>query len=265
MEYPKIIDLTPEHKELYFVCLEDWSDDMKDAGNKKRDWYNKMQDKGLRVKLSLNEKDEVGGMIQYIPIEYSVAEGEDMYFICCIWVHGHKQGRGDFRKSGMGKALLKAAEEDVKRMEKKGIVAWGLSIPVFMRASWFRRNGYKKVDKKGMQVLLWKPFTEDTVPPKWNRKKKKPEKVPGQVTVTAFTSGWCPAQNITYERAKRVAAELGEKVVFEEIDTFDPSVCQECGRDEALFIDGKQVWTGPPLSYQKIKRKVEKRLKKVAR
>ena len=94
--------------------------------------------------------------------------------------------------------------------------------------------------------------------------KERPEKVAGQVTVTAFTSGWCPAQNITLERAKRAAAELGEKVVFEEIDTFDPAVCDECGRDEALFIDDKQVWTAPPLSYRKIKRKIEKRLNKIA-
>jgi len=31
----KIVDMTDEHRELYFVCLEDWSDEMKDAGGKK--------------------------------------------------------------------------------------------------------------------------------------------------------------------------------------------------------------------------------------
>ncbi len=45
----KIIDLMPEHEQLYFVCLEDWSDEMKDAGNHKELWYNKMKDKGLRA------------------------------------------------------------------------------------------------------------------------------------------------------------------------------------------------------------------------
>ncbi len=34
----KVIDLTEEHKELYFVCLEDWSDEMKEAGNHKECW-----------------------------------------------------------------------------------------------------------------------------------------------------------------------------------------------------------------------------------
>jgi GNAT superfamily N-acetyltransferase len=263
MKEPQVIDLTTEYEDLYFVCLEDWSDEMKEAGSRKQEWYDKMKNNGLRVKLALDENDVVGGMIQYVPIEHSIVNGENLYFISCIWVHGYKQGRGNFRKKGMGKALLKAAEEDVKRMGMNGIVAWGLSIPVFMRASWFRRNGYKKTDKMNMQVLLWKPFTESATPPKWIRKKKKPAKIPGQVTVTSYIKGWCPAQNLVYERAKRASAELGEKVVFNEVDTFDRSVCMDCGMDDALFIDNKQVWTGPPPSFKKIKHKIEKQLRKL--
>ena len=52
----KITDLTEENKNLYFVCLEDWSDEMKEAGNHKECWYNKMKDKDLGVKLA--EDDE---------------------------------------------------------------------------------------------------------------------------------------------------------------------------------------------------------------
>ena len=57
---------------------------------------------------------QVGGMIQYGPIKHSFASGNDLYFIYCIWVHGYKQGRGDFQKKEMGKALLRAAEDDAK-------------------------------------------------------------------------------------------------------------------------------------------------------
>jgi len=45
----QIIDLTDEHKNLYYMCLEDWSEDIKEAGSHKELWYKKMQDKGLRV------------------------------------------------------------------------------------------------------------------------------------------------------------------------------------------------------------------------
>jgi len=259
----KVIDLTDEHKQLYFMCLEDWSEEMKEAGEHKQIWYNKMRDRGLRVKLALDDTGEVGGMIQYAPLEHAFAEGKDLYFIYCIWVHGYKKGRGDFQKQGMGKALLRAAESDAKEKEAKGMVAWGLSLPFWMKASWFKKQGYSKVDKQGMQVLLWKPFTDNAIPPKWVKEKKKPGAIPGKVTVTAFVNGWCQAQNIVCERAKRASAELGDKVVFREIDTFDNEVLSEWGISDALFIDEKEIRTGPPPSYKKIKRLIARKAKRV--
>ena len=86
---------------------------------------------------------------------------------------------------------------------------------------------------------------------------------PGKVTVTAFLNGWCPAQNLAFERAKRAAAEFGDKVVFREIDTSDRETFLEWGLSDALFIDNKQVWTGPPPSYEKIKKMMAKRVRKV--
>jgi len=122
----KIIDLTHEHENLYFCCLEDWSDEMKEAGDHKAKWYEKMKEQGLRVKFAQDDTGEIGGMIQYVPIEYSFIDGKDLYFIKCIWVHGYKQGRGDFRKKGMGRALLKAAEEDAKKVRFKGYCGLGI-------------------------------------------------------------------------------------------------------------------------------------------
>ena len=259
----KVIDLTDENKNLYFVCLEDWSEEIKEAGNHKELWFDKMKDKGLGVKFALDDSGQIGGMIQYIPIELSPAEGKDLYFINCIWVHGHKKGRGNFQKKGMGKALLKAAEENAKTKGAKGMVAWGVSLPFWMKASWFRKRGYKKVDKQGMQVLLWKQFDENASPPGWIKEKKKPEAIPGKVTVTAFLNGWCPAMNMVFERAKRAASEIGDTVVFQEMDTFDRETFLEWGISDALFINGKQVRTGPPPSYEKIKKKIVKRVQKV--
>ena len=163
----KIVDITPETENHYLCCLEDWSEDMKEAGDQKQKWYDRMKEKGLRVKYALDDNNVIGGMIQYIPIEHSMFEGKDLYVVLCIWVHGHKQGRGDFRKRGMGKALLKAAEEDACQLGANGLVTWGLLIPVFMRASWFRKHGYKTVDKSGIMRLMWKPFNEQAVPPRF--------------------------------------------------------------------------------------------------
>ncbi|MBM2816727.1 MAG: N-acetyltransferase protein [Ignavibacteria bacterium] len=260
----EIIDLSPQYEKLYFCCLEDWSDEMAESGNHKACWYDNMKDKGLRVKLAKNDKDEIVGMIQYAPSDYTFIEGKGIYLVLCIWVHGYKnKGVGDWRKKGMGKALLRAAEDDVRALGGKGLAVWGLAIPVFMRASWFKKQGYTVVDKDSMIRLLWKPFTEDALPPTLLKLTKKPEKIEGKVNVSYILNGWCPAKNIVYERAKRIAEEFPEKVVFYTIDSFDKEVMLEWGISDALFIDGKQVRTGPPPSFAKLQKKIAKRVKKL--
>jgi GNAT superfamily N-acetyltransferase len=261
----KIIDLDEQHHPIFFACLEDWSEEIKEAGDHKQHWYEQMKSNGLRVKLATDDNGTVGGMIQYVPIEHAFAEGNDLYFIHCIWVHGYKKGRGNFQKRGMGTALLEAAESDARAMGYKGIAAWGVSGPFWMRAAWFKKHGYAVADKDGIRVLLWKPFGADAVAPRWHRQVKSPTPLPNKVTVTAFRNGWCPGMNLVFERAKRAASEpdFKGKVVFHEIDTSDRGAFAEWGIADALFVNDKQVRTGPPPSYEKIHRIIRRRAKKV--
>lgn len=259
----KIIDLTPEYENLYFCCLEDWSDDIKEAGNHKACWYNKMKDKGLRVKLAQDANGVICGMIQYLPIETSFVEGKDLYFVLCIWIHGYKKGIGNFQKKGMGKTLLKAVEEDVKNIGAKGLVTWGLSLPFFMKASWFKKQGYKVVDKDGIMRLLWKPFSQEAEIPAFIKQKKKPEIKPGKVNISLFLNGWCPAQNLAYERTKRAIIEFKDKIELNEYRTDNKDVRIEWGISDAIFIDDKQVRTGPPPTYKRIRRLVEKKVRRI--
>ncbi len=144
------------------------------------------------------------------------------------------------------------------------MAAWGVALPVFMKASWFRKQGYVKADKEGFPgtVLLWKPFTKDAIRPKWKRSTKTPEISEEHVTVTGLISGWCPAYNMVIERAKRASREFGDQVVFHEIDTLDRATFNEWGISDALYIDGKELNTGPPPSYGKIKKKIARAVRK---
>jgi len=259
----KVVDLSPEYYDTYFNCLEDWSDEMKEAGDHKACWYHKYKQKGLRVKIALDENDIVTGMIQYLPVEESNIDGRDLYFILCIWVHGYKEGIGNFQGKGMGTALLEAAENDAKNLGAKGIAAWGLWLPFWMKASWFKKHGYKKADRDSLRMLVWKPFSDDAVPPHWILQKKSVPKNPGKVMVTAFINGWCPAQNITFERAKKASNEFGDKVVFEIIDTSDQKTFSEWGITDGIFVDGKQLSYGPPLPYEKIMKIISTKVKKI--
>jgi GNAT superfamily N-acetyltransferase len=263
----KIIDLDITTQSSYFHCLEDYSEDIREAGLHKENWYAVMKEKGLRVKLAIDEAQNVPvGMIQYAPIEQTHITGNDLYFIYCIWVHGYKQGVGNNQKKGIGSQLLAEAERDARALGAKGIAAWGLSIPVWMKASWFKKHGYQKADKDGVAVLMWKPFCNDAVAPQWVHQTKKYDFVnTGKVTITSFVNGWCPVQNLACERAKRAAASFGDAVVFNEIHTLDKEVFSEWCISDALYIDNKQISTGPPVSLGKLTRAIGKRVKRIRR
>ena len=261
----EIVDLAEKYEDSYLVCLEDWSDEMGEAGDHKARWYAKMRDRGLRVKLAIGDDGRPIGMIHYLPIEHSPAIGTDLYMILCVWVHGHKKGVGNRQGHGVGSALLAAAERDTVELGGKGLVAWGVVLPFWMKARWFKKHGFQSVDRIGIRALLWKPYSEDAEPPRWIPQGKAPALVDGKVAVSAFVNGWCPANNIVYERAKRAAAALGDDVVFESVDTSEQSAMVGCGQSDCVYLDGKVLQKGPPPSYDRIYKKMAKRVQKLER
>jgi GNAT superfamily N-acetyltransferase len=257
----RIVDLDETTKPLFCLCLEDWSDEMKEAGDRRCRWVDRLTARGLRAKLALDDAGTPGGMIQYLPIEESTVDGAGLYFIPCVWVHGHKKGRGDYQGRGMGRALLAAAEDDARAHGAKGMAAWGLWLPFWMKASWFRRHGYRSVDRDGLASLLWKPFASDAQPPRWYRRTAKPlELTPGRVNLTCFVNGWCTVGNLTAERARRVAGEFGDRVVYREVDTSEPRTVAEWGLADALFVNGKRLMTGPPVTAERLRKVIGRRV-----
>lgn len=259
-----IVDLEDENIGLYCKCLEEWTSEFDDEAGHKKQWYEKNKGLGLRVKLAQDDDNKIVGMIQYMPSENAPILGRDLYYVYCIWVHGYRKGVGNHQHKGIGKLLLKAAEEDAMNLGAKGIVAWGIKLPFFMRSSWFKKQGYKKVDSDGMIEMVLKSYSEEVESPRLYKQRKNIEKGTNKVRLTCFMNGWCPAQNIVFERAKRVADEHINHVVFIGINTFDRKNLEEYGIIDGLFVDDKQIRTGPPPSYEKIKKIVEKTIKKRA-
>ena len=261
----RVVDLTPEHEAAYLVCLEDWpGSELADAGEHKARWFRHMSGLGLRVKLALDGDGSVGGMIQYVPVERSPAVGVGLEFILCVWVHGYARGRGKFQGRGMGTALLEAAEADARARRAKGMAAWGLALPFWMRASWFRRHGYRRADRRGIAALVWKPFAADAEAPRWPAPgSRRPEPLPGKVVVTGCVNGWCPAQNLAFERARHAAARFGDAVECRLVDTFDRDAMLAWGETDALFVDDRRVSTGPPPSEAKLARLIGRRVRRL--
>ena len=256
----QIVDLTDEHLPTYLCCLEDWSDEMAEAGDRRAKWFEKMKERGLRVKLALEEGPPVG-MIQYLPIEESIAEGRDLYMILCIWVHGYEgKGVGDRQGHGIGTALLEAAERDARALGAGGMAAWGITMPFWMRSSWFKKHGYDSADKSHGAELVWKPFSPEAEPPAWITPGPAPEPVEGQITLTAYVNGWCPSMNLTYERARRAAEEVGPPAVFVSIDTSEHEEMVRTGHADTVYLEGEVLQKGAPPSYRSIKKKIERQV-----
>ncbi len=238
---------------------------MREAGSHKATWYARMRHRGLRVKLAV-EGEQVVGMVHYLPIEHAWVEGSGLYFIPCIWVHGYKgKGVGDWQGKGIGAALLAAAEDDARARGALGMAAWGLTLPLWLRASWFKKHGYRPADRMDMQTLLWKPFAPAAQPPRWLRRRKKPAGRTDRVEVVAFLSGWCPAYNLSYERARRAAAQFSEAVHFVTVDTSERAALVEWGISDAIYIDGKRLRQGPPPSYESIYKRIAGRARHMRR
>jgi GNAT superfamily N-acetyltransferase len=263
----RIIDLDEKTKGPYFACLEPETPEMLEAKVHKTRWYDKMKSQGLGVKIAVDEKGEAVGMIQYTPAQYSPVVGENFYFINCIWIPIRKDREQNYRRMGIGAALLAEAETDAKKRGAKALLAWGLTLPVFMRASWFKKQGYLPVDKQGMQVLLWKPFVVGLTPPAWTGQKKIPARNtnPGKITVTAFLSGGCPVANYNYEKAKRAAAEFEGKTCFNTVDISQTKNIVEWGLADAIFVEDKCISGGPPLTYKQIKAKIAAAVKRLGK
>jgi hypothetical protein len=78
-------------------------------------------------------------------------------------------------------------------------------------------------------------------------------------------NGWCPAQNLAFERARRAAAPFGDRVECRRVDTGDRATMLAWGECDALFVDDRRVRTGPPPSEEKVAALIRKRLRRVAR
>jgi hypothetical protein len=62
---------------------------------------------------------------------------------------------------------------------------------------------------------------------------------------------------------KRAAAEFGDQVIFREFDTSERADLEEWGHADALFIDTEQINTGPPPSYEELRKLIARAVRRL--
>ncbi|HYE81984.1 MAG TPA: GNAT family N-acetyltransferase [Clostridia bacterium] len=224
----------------FLKCLKVWSDSY---NTRKEKWMDFIGD-DLNV-IMKKEDDNYVGMIQYVPIEYSIAEGKNMYFIHCIWVNGYNEAFGPKQRKGYGTELLQKAIEDVRSRGADAIVAWTYKDDDWLPASWYERQDFELIDTELYYELLWMPF-KDAEPPRLFRRKPFPQFE--KPTVSLFVNGWCPSCNKLHDIALGIAGEYGDKIDIVEYDTTDREVFLKYGIMDGIFVNDKEIiFLGKPI------------------
>jgi hypothetical protein len=242
-EYMNLTEIDNSTEDIFFRCLHSEIPADGRILELRHRWYDKNKKNGLRAKVLKDDNDEIIGMCQYIPIEYSHLSGNDLFAILCVDVNGPAEdgfspNAGNQQKKGYGRYILECIEKDAKESGANGVAAWGMDFPFWNPISFYEHMGYSRTDKNGNYVLAWKPFSSKAIPPKLMRLNYKTENKQDKINITALVNGWCGAGCENCIAARDAIEGLENEINYKEIDTSDRDNLNKYGIDDALIIDG---------------------------
>lgn len=225
------------------VCLDpsvraEWKQIMNPYMAKRLEWLRTMMKKGLEVSVAFKEvegQEFPKALIEYAPIEFAAepVEGGKSLFINCIWVVPplwHK---------GVAKMLLERVIDKAKACGGLSVLAyegdkWFGFFP-YMPSSFFKKFGFKEVDRDESRLLLYLNLGSDE-PPKLIRPKCKPSKKSYKLVVDVFTNSQCPWSGLMIERIKKNIRK--RSAVVNVIDTDDRKSLKKYGMSRGICING---------------------------
>lgn len=227
------------------------SDEIDVSAHRRIIWLRDMHQKGLRVKVAVLDGNWVG-FLHIIPIEICPwgPRGRDLLVIPCLVVSKRASHRD------VGRALIDAAEEEVRGQKRKGLVTIAYYSDFwFMPAPFFQRCGFslvkiQKVTSEGekeylnKEAILWKVFDPSAETPEFLEPNYQFNPIPGKVVVDLFWNTFCQTSNIEAERVRQVVAEFGDSVVFHEYCVDDPTILSRYQIPRGIFINSKEIGWG---------------------
>ncbi len=88
----ELVEIDATNEDTYYRCLHDEIPADPRVMAMRREWRAIYEPKGHRAKLLKNDDDTIVGLTDYIPIEHSPYEGENLMAILCMWIHGYSPG-----------------------------------------------------------------------------------------------------------------------------------------------------------------------------
>ncbi|MFW9882647.1 MAG: GNAT family N-acetyltransferase, partial [Candidatus Thorarchaeota archaeon] len=199
------------------------------------------------------------GLLEYVPIKHALEpiDGKNSLFINCIWI------LPPFWHMGTAKALLKSFIERAKQYGSASVIAYegdnlfGTSIK-YMPISFFKKFGFKEVDRDGSRVLLYLDLGSSSSPKLIFPKLKEFNKAK-KLQLDIFSNSQCPWSKYMINTVKKEAEKYANiNLNFHKTD--NPDLIKDLGISRGIYLNGKPI-IERMASWEEIKLKLDKSIK----
>ena len=261
----QVVDLTDKYMEFVALCThnDEINQENEASALVREHWIRNTMKKGLKIKVAVDDKGNPLGFAHCLPIELGAwgMTGKDLMTIPCLTLQYQKVYKEE-RGSGVGKALIQAVEEEAKKT-KKGVATLTYDDGFwFMPTSFFKKLGYKEVDRQRDTVIMMKIF-EPVAAPRMFKLKYEFKPITGKVVVDIFWDQLCPTSICEVNRVRQVCAEFGEKVVLNEYNCSIKKNLEKYQTARALFFNGHYKCWGYAAPKDEVRKEINKKLEKV--
>lgn len=236
-----IRDMQSEDEYFVGTCTHtDESDELDRYAERRVSWLRDKYKDGLRVKVALVNGVRKG-FLHVMPIEISPVEpiGEDLLSILCLTV-SYRRVLDGLTGSGIGRALIDAAEKEARAQSKKGIVTVGYYTDFwFMPAGFFKKCGFSVVERRGERAIMWKVFADSPERPVFFQPSFRSESVSDKIVLDIFWMTFCGAMD--RDIVLEVAREFGDSVVVREHCVDDRKILLDYQMNRAFLVNGSKA------------------------
>ncbi len=257
----ELLEIDASTEDTFYRCLHDEIPSDPRVMKMRRQWRNQYQPKGHRAKILKDDAGQIVGLTNYIPVEYSPYEGENLMAILCMWIHGYDHLVGNQQAKGYGRFMLSEIEKDARRSGCDGMVVWGKDFEAWNPVSFYEHMGYERVDSAGLDVLVWKPFNDRAKKPKL----LKPTHLAvngksdsNRIQVTNITNGWCGGGCSLCMLVRDASENINDKMDLTQIYAHQKSDMQLYGESfDIVYVEGlPHQQDGPPFTQTEFEKSI---------
>lgn len=253
----RLVEIDETTEDTFFRCLHNEIPADPRVMAMRREWRAMYKPKGHRGKVLIDDLGQVVGLTNYIPVEHSPYEGENLMAILCIWIHGYDHLVGNQQSKGYGRFMLQEIEADALSSGCDGVTVWAKDYDAWNPISFYEHMGYARVDQSGLDVLVWKRFNALAKPPSFLKHHPVPQQ-DGKVQVTSIANGWCGGGCQQCMMVRDALAEVGDQAALSEVYAHEKSDMRARGESiDVVLIDGEPFRPdGPPATKNEFKQAV---------